>query len=787
MLGFPTTKKRRRQEVRKQRLANAAPLWRRVSQLAVAWPVVAALVFAVAATSIVLSGRRSLNWVAGQTIHQPITAQVPFSFEDSTRLDQLRQRARAETPSFYRTNTKPIDDVTAELRHFYEAGKAAENFEAFTAAAEGAGWTVSQRIYDELRRLADDAGGQRYNTKVEKLRSAMADEYTALPRVNEGRQPASTVEFVRVLASDSVETSPESEGGLEVNALDLIFTTQTRVLEGRASRLAEVFGYPLSKAVADMVLGALQSGPILQFDKARTEEAMLAAANAVGAVTVTYERGQPIIEPRSGDGLVLTDEHIALLRRHADAYRTHLTSDHPGAAELRQQQFLQNLGTAAIVTMLTLGLFAYVGQHQPRVLQVMTRTVALMGLILITMLIVRTIATRWGYQELLVAPVLAAGSIVAIAYDRRFALGVMVIATTLIVLAGGGDFGLMIMTVLGLAVTTLMLAEIRTRTRIIKTGLLAGLLVGAASLAFGLINLQEPGFALNRALWALGGVVVSATFVQATLPFIESAFGIATALTLLEWRDASRALLQRLAREAPGTYNHSLVLSTMAETACTDIGANGLRTAVGALYHDIGKIQKADYFAENQEAAISRHDKLSPTMSLLIIVGHVKDGLEMAKEYGLPRALHPFIAEHHGTTLVRFFHHAATEQQPRIASGKHDRQVAESEFRYPGPKPRSRETAVLMLCDSVEGAVRSLPEPTAGRIETIVHQIVTDRLNDGQFDDCDITLKELHAVEESLVKSLCRFYHGRVAYPKTEVAEKRQPEATSPGRKAEAG
>ncbi len=787
MLGFWTTKKRRRQEVRKQRLANAAPLWRRASQLAVAWPAVAAIVFAVAATSIVLSGRRSLNWVAGQTIQQPITAQVPFSFEDSTRLDQLRQTARAQTPSYYRINTKPIDDVTAELQNFYEAGKAAESFEAFTTAAEVAGWTVNQRIYDELQRLTDDAGAQRYDRKVDKLRSAMADEYTALPRVNEGRQPPSTIQVVHVLTEDSEEAAPESKDFFEVKALELIFTTQTRVLEGRASRLADAFGYPLSTAVADMVLAALQSGPILQFDKARTEAEMLAAANGVEAVAVTYERGQPIIEPRPGERLVLTDEHMGLLRRHADAYRAHLASDNPDPAGLRRQQLFQHIGTAAIVAMLTLGLFTYVGQHQPRVLQVMTRTVALMGLILVTMLIVRVIATRWGYQELFVAPVLAAGSVVAIAYDRRFALGVMVIATTLVVLAGGGDFGLMIMTVLGLAVTTLMLAEIRTRTRIIKTGVLAGLLVGAASLAFGLINLQEPGFALNRALWALGGVVVSATFVQAALPFIESAFGIATALTLLEWRDASRALLHRLAREAPGTYNHSLVLSTMAETACADIGANGLLTAVGALYHDIGKIQKADYFAENQEAAISRHDKLSPTMSLLIIVGHVKDGLEMAKEYGLPRALHPFIAEHHGTTLVRYFHHAATEKQPRIASGKHDRQVPESEFRYPGPKPRSRETAVLMLCDSVEGAVRSLQEPTAGRIETVVHQIVTERLNDGQFDDCDITLKELHAVEESLVKSLCRFYHGRVAYPKTEAAEKRQPEATSPGKKAEAG
>ena len=260
---------------------------------------------------------------------------------------------------------------------------------------------------------------------------------------------------------------------------------------------------------------------------------------------------------------------------------------------------------------------------------------------------------------------------------------------------------------------------------------------------------------------------MAAAFVlSGILPFIERIFRIATSLSLLEWRDPTRPLLQLLAREAPGTYNHSLVVGTLAEGACERIGANGLLAQVGALYHDIGKIQKPDYFVENQEGQVSRHDNLAPTMSLLIILGHVKDGVEMAKEYKLPRVLFQFIEEHHGTTVVRYFHHMANEKQPRIASGKHDREVPEAEFRYNGPKPRSRESAVLMLCDGVEGAIRAVHEPTPSRIESVLHQVVTNRLNDGQFDDCDITLKELRQVEDSLVKSLCAIYHGRVAYPK---------------------
>jgi len=184
---------------------------------------------------------------------------------------------------------------------------------------------------------------------------------------------------------------------------------------------------------------------------------------------------------------------------------------------------------------------------------------------------------------------------------------------------------------------------------------------------------------------------------------------------------------------------------------------------VGAYYHDIGKINKPEYFVENQLGSPSKHNKLSPAMSLLIITGHVKDGIELAREYGLPPVLYEFIATHHGTTLVQYFYHAATEQ--RRAAGS-DRAPEEVEFRYPGPKPRSKECAILMLADASESSVRAMPEPTAGRIEMQAHAIVSQRLMDGQLDECDLTLREVHEIEKSLVKSLCGIYHGRIAYPK---------------------
>jgi putative nucleotidyltransferase with HDIG domain len=205
----------------------------------------------------------------------------------------------------------------------------------------------------------------------------------------------------------------------------------------------------------------------------------------------------------------------------------------------------------------------------------------------------------------------------------------------------------------------------------------------------------------------------------------------------------------------------------MAEAAADTIGADGLFCRVGAMYHDIGKINKPMYFIENQGGGPNRHDKLTPAMSLLIIVGHVKDGIEMAREYALPPTLRHFIESHHGTTLVEYFFHAAKKQTE--AESKPG--PSEFEFRYPGPKPQTKEAAIMLLCDCIEGAARALPEPTPVRLEQVVNAMARKRLMDGQFDECNLTLSELHKIEQSIIKTLCAVYHGRIAYPSAKKPE----------------
>ncbi|MBC8378666.1 MAG: HDIG domain-containing protein, partial [Planctomycetes bacterium] len=311
------------------------------------------------------------------------------------------------------------------------------------------------------------------------------------------------------------------------------------------------------------------------------------------------------------------------------------------------------------------------------------------------------------------------------------------------------------------------LHEIRTRKKLIEVSLLATVVIFVMVAALEILQGITYNEYLIHAMAAAGSAFVVGIFIQAFLPIIEQAFGIATSMTLMDYSDANQPLLKKLAMDAPGTFSHSLLIGSIAEAAADAIGANGLLCRVGAYYHDIGKINKAAYFVENQMGSANRHDQLSPAMSQLVIVGHVKDGIEIAKEFGLPAVLRQFIETHHGTTLMEYFYHEARKKQDDKQSA-----VSESEFRYPGPKPKSREAAIVMLADLSESPARSLTDHTPVKVETLVHTIAMKRLQDGQFDECDLTLRELSRIEMGLSKSLAAHHHGRIAYPKVDEPPK---------------
>jgi len=263
----------------------------------------------------------------------------------------------------------------------------------------------------------------------------------------------------------------------------------------------------------------------------------------------------------------------------------------------------------------------------------------------------------------------------------------------------------------------------------------------------------------KKALFTLIGGVLSAILTIGLLPLFENLFGIVTTIKLLELSNPNNPLLKKLLLEAPGTYHHSILVGNLAEVAAEVVNGNPVLARVSAYYHDIGKTKRPYFFKENQIGKENPHDKISPNLSTLIITSHVKDGLELAKEYKIPKVIQDIIQQHHGTSLVKYFYITMKNNSERPED------VNEEDFRYQGPIPKSKEAAIIMLADGVEAAVRSINDPTKGKIEEMVNKIIKARLDEGQLDDCDLTLKEIGLIRDAFLKVLISIYHQRIEYP----------------------
>lgn len=333
--------------------------------------------------------------------------------------------------------------------------------------------------------------------------------------------------------------------------------------------------------------------------------------------------------------------------------------------------------------------------------------------------------------------------------------------------------------VLGLLVTVTAVyttRDVKRRTALFR----AGLWIGAVKVFFALILavLNQPSWwgLLPQLGAALISGLISALLALLLIPIFENLFKITTDIKLLELSDLSHPLLQSLAINAPGTYHHSLMMASLAQNAAEAIGANGLQLRVCAYFHDIGKLVKPGFFSENIQFAENPHDGLSPSMSTLVIVSHIKEGVTLAKKYKLPQVIIDGIEQHQGTSLVTVFYHRAKTQKQKETSASNAgvSDVNDEDFRYDGPRPQNREMAILMLADSCEAASRSLDKPTPVRLGNLIGEIFDSRLRDGQLDECTLTLAELNTVKESFIFSLTNMLHGRVAYPKDENKSDKQ-------------
>jgi putative nucleotidyltransferase with HDIG domain len=371
-------------------------------------------------------------------------------------------------------------------------------------------------------------------------------------------------------------------------------------------------------------------------------------------------------------------------------------------------------------------------------------------------------------------PVPFATMVVAVLWGGRLAL---VTALVLALLLGGQTPFLGAATAFSAAVGGAAASfGVRLAQRRVQTWAVAGV-VGAAYAACALaVGLQraEPWQVIGwSALWGLVNATACTLLAIGFLPVAEWFTRVTTAQTLLELADPNHPLLRRLSMEAPGTYAHTISVANLAEAVCNAIGANALLARVGVYYHDVGKIAKPHYFIENQPRGRNPHDKLKPAMSAAIVRSHVIEGLRLAEEYKVPATVRAFIAQHHGTQSISFFLDQARAADP-------DARVNATDFQYLGPKPQTRETAVVMMADSVESAARVLPDPTPQRIRELVDRIVGAKIAAGQMDECPLTLGEIHTTREVLARVLSGMYHQRLDYPSALPAPEVPREAVEP-------
>lgn len=514
------------------------------------------------------------------------------------------------------------------------------------------------------------------------------------------------------------------------------------MLVSRAVLLEPDPGSVVGRELYRRLVGALFH-PTIALDRAATEVRRQELSRSVSTTKFEVLAGEKIV---GANEVVGREEHEKLRALHDAVDGTR------GSERGARRVVGAILFNALIIGLLGLSLLLF----RPQVYRTWRRLLMFaIGVVVVTLGAFLVAQARPVRPELV--PVALAVVVISALFDQRIA---MITAMVLAILVGFQSVfrgtNALFVNLVGGAVAAFSVRAINRRNQSYYwiVSIAAGYCITA--LAIGLA-LDLPTRELLTSV-AFGGLnaLVSVLLALLLLPMAESFTGIETDLTLLEWSDLNRPLMQRLSLEAPGTYAHTIAIANLADAACRAIGANGLLARVGAYYHDIGKLAKPQYFVENQPKGRNPHDKLKPGTSAQIIRNHVRDGLELAEEYRLPKALRAFITEHHGTGSITYFLEKARERDGTANS---------SEYAYPGPLPQSAETAVVMLADGIEASVRVLGEPTTDRIREVVEHIVRQRMEQGQLRDAPLTLRQIDMIKEEFTRVLAGMYHNRVEYP----------------------
>ncbi|MBC7321007.1 HDIG domain-containing protein [bacterium] len=453
-------------------------------------------------------------------------------------------------------------------------------------------------------------------------------------------------------------------------------------------------------------------------------------------------KGQVII--RRGD--IVTREHM----KYLDALG--LTRSQPNVLGI--------IGLGVIILLSELIIVEFIRSYLPNIYE----NIPLNWLVAIILIIGLILVKGFSLLSIYLIPLATLTILSTVLLDYRLSVLILIFSGILPNVSNPDILRFYLPLFIGSMIGVLVTKNITQRGDLTKAGLLISLTQVAGVGAISLIGYGDLRSIILNMIYALGSGLLSSILAIGLMPYLEHLFQILTPIRLTEMINFTQPLLKRLMLEAPGTYHHSILIGNLAESAGEALGANLPLIRAGSYYHDIGKVRRPYFFIENQLGQENLHDKLPPSLSRLIILQHIDDGVMLAKQYKIPEQIIDFIREHHGTSLVSYFYHKALKENPD--------NVREEDYRYKGPKPRSKETAIVMLADAVEAAVRSLEHPTPQKIESVVKGIIEERLSDGQLDDSPLTLRDLNIIADSFIKVLNGLFHPRIEYPEIQKEAK---------------
>lgn len=685
---------------------------------------------------------------AGTVASSDILAPQDLRVEDTTETKILRDQAAAQMLPVFDFNTRTAREARSSLEQLFAVGR--------QAPTEATIEDLHDKIEEEIGVPLDPdqialLQKHRFSSELERLMTEHLESVMMMPVVNSRSQ------FRRFGVSGIIRRDLKS--GQEVVVTDLLSIRDK--LTASASLKSEKLIWPAeynasSRRMLGEILGSLIV-PNLEYNETETERRRAQVRDGIPPSIITVERGKPIVSR----GETVTPARAMIL---AEAARHRPVG----------QRAIEFLGTVVIVMLLLLVLWQYMVRYQRQHLRVRRHFLLQTACFVVTLGLGRLFFTfaaamsQWsthtpfnsptGYSYL--APLAVGAVMVTILTDANAAF---IFSAILSVFVGvfTGNVYMATFTLMSSAGAIYHLQNCRDRTALVAAGLWIGAINAATALALDLLGANEPSLRvlLFDSFCGYVGGVLATMAASILLPLFEWLFQITTSIKLLELSNLNLPLLKQLAERAPGTYHHSIMVGLLAEAGAEAVGGDALFARVACYYHDIGKSVRPSYFIENQSYMDNRHDKLSPKMSSIVLANHVKQGIEIAKEHKLPPRIIEIIPQHHGTGLMKFFYYKARK-------GTEDESMAlEHEFRYPGPKPKSKEAAIIMIADSVEAAARTVQEPTPTKLRNMVDMISGRLRDDGQFDDCDITIRDLRIVAESFVKVLMGIHHHRIAYP----------------------